>query len=124
MTLCLLTCITNKIFIGLTMTWKIEQTNDLLNYRDDRVAETTMPSMERRFVDSKSLSCERYRERVKTIVTSPFKKKPPRCPILNKKESRVKFKEHIIINSKVMNRNKTLCGLRNIENMISLRSRS
>jgi hypothetical protein len=58
MTLCLLTSITNEAFIGLTKTWKIKQTNDLLNYGNCRMAETTIPSVEGWFIDSKSLSCE------------------------------------------------------------------
>jgi hypothetical protein len=45
MTLSLLINITNRVFIRLTKTWKIEQTNDLLNYGNCRVAGTTMPSM-------------------------------------------------------------------------------
>jgi hypothetical protein len=58
MTLCLLTNITNRVFIELTKTWKIEQTNDLLNYGNYRVGETTMPYMKGWFINSKSLSCE------------------------------------------------------------------
>jgi hypothetical protein len=40
--------------------------------------------------------------------------------VLNKKEPRVKFKKDIIICSK-MNRNKILCGLWHIENMIKFK---
>jgi hypothetical protein len=53
--------------------------------------------------------------------TPPFKNKPPHCPILNQKEPRVKFKKHIIVYSMAMNKNKTFCGLWNIENMVQLK---
>jgi hypothetical protein len=33
----------------------------------------------------------------------------------------MKFKKHIIVYSKAMNRNKTYCGLWNIENMVKLK---
>jgi hypothetical protein len=44
-------------------------------------------------------------------------KSAPRVPILNKKEIGMKFKEHIIVRGKTMDRHKVLFGGRNVQDI-------
>jgi hypothetical protein len=53
----LLASITNRTFIGLIMTRKIEMTNDFLDNWNSRVTKPVMPSMKEQPTDFKSLSC-------------------------------------------------------------------
>jgi hypothetical protein len=57
------------------------------------------------------------RQGIDALVTPPSKKRSPRDVILYKKEEGVKFKKHIVICGKTMNRDKILSGLRHMKNI-------
>jgi hypothetical protein len=56
-------------------------------------------------------------QRIKTSSRLALKKSFSQLLILDKEEIRVKFKENIIFRHNMMNRCKTLGGLRDMENM-------
>jgi hypothetical protein len=54
-------------------------------------------------------------------VALPSKERLPRGPVLYQEKIRMIFKEDIIINSKIMNGHKVLCGLRNMQNLFEFK---
>jgi hypothetical protein len=93
------------------MTRKIKKTNNFLDDGGCRMTETIVPSMQRRLIDPKSLSCKRCWQRIKALVTPSFKKKSPGDSILYQEKIWIKLKEDIIIRDKMVNRNQTLFGM-------------
>jgi hypothetical protein len=83
------------------------------------MTKTAMPSSKRRLHGTKSLLYwTTWRKRIKTLATSPLKDCVLRGLILYQKIIRMKFKKDRIISSKMMNRNKILCSIKNMKDII------
>lgn len=55
---------------------------------------------------------------VETTFTGASMKNPPRSPILNRKEFRMKFKENIVIGCKSISGNKIFFSVGNMKNIL------
>jgi hypothetical protein len=69
-------------------------------------------------IDSKRELCWTWHwYEVQTITTSPLKKSAPRVLIPNEEESRVNFKEYIVIQRELMNGHEVLGCFRNMQDI-------
>jgi hypothetical protein len=93
MTLGSLASITYRLLIGLARTWQIELVDDSFDDRYRWMPKPTIPPCKGRFEDTKGKLERLHWQGVKSLVTSPSKKMPPRGMILYNKIVRMIFKK-------------------------------